>query len=288
MKSCIEWRKSFKYMPQIDQFNIDFRHKDLKLLQFLDRYATSQRVNIRLEPEATQDDIDLIIAIAEKEKYHIAVLFNWDYRQYKSEHVDKIKNANIPFYFSHMITDWDEYLGYLSLGVSDVFISGFLGFDIKRVARIAKLYGENVQVRCIANVCQCSWNEFNGVKSFFIRPEDIDLYDEYVDIIEFYDSIDIQNVLYDVYFHTKEWNGDLREIIKGLSTKVNSYYVLDPFGERRLDCRKKCLRGDNCKTCNVTLSLAESLENSEHFEVFKKVRKEVYNGEGSNSEEGNL
>jgi len=60
-------------------------------------------------------------------------------------------------------------------------------------------------------------NKYNdGFKQFFIRPEDVDIYGEYVDVIEFYDSIEQQNVLYEVYFKDKEWNGKLREIIKGM------------------------------------------------------------------------
>ncbi len=65
----------------------------------------------------------------------------------------------------------------------------------------------------------------------------MDWYSNFVDVIEFYDSIEQQNVLYSIYFKDKEWNGDLREIIKGLELKVNNYYILgSEFGKRRTHC----------------------------------------------------
>jgi hypothetical protein len=92
-----------------------------------------------------------------------------------------------------------------------------------------------------------------------------------IDVFEFYNSVEEQNVLYEVYFHDMEWNGNLREIIKGLKRDVNSYYILgDEFGRTRADCERKCIKGGNCKMCDRLAELADSLENSKEYEVFKR------------------
>ena len=262
MKSCIEWRKSFKYLPQIDQFNIDFRNKQIKLNKFLDIYAKSQRVNIRLPEEYTKDDIDLLIAAYQK-GYNIAVIL-------PGQNLQKI--ISVPFYFSVPAYTWDRLLTYISLGVSDIFISGDLAFELDKVSSIAKK--ENIKIRCYANIAQVddNLNKYNdGFKQFFIRPEDVDIYGEYVDVIEFYDSIEQQNVLYEVYFKDKEWNGKLREIIKGMDNQVNNYYILGKeFAQRRIKCSRKCLKGERCQLCERTIELANSLEKSKNYQVFKR------------------
>ena len=151
-----------------------------------------------------------------------------------------------------------------SLGVSDVFVSGELGFDLERVKWYADL--NNIKIRCYVNVSQSMWKAGDGFKDFYIRPEDIDFYGNYIDTIEFYNSVDNQNVLYEIYFKDKEWNGNLREIIKGLKLDINNYYILGPeFGRRRSQCNKDCIKGERCELCDRLADLAKSLEDSENF-----------------------
>ena len=201
-------------------------------------------------------------------KYNIAVCFNFKYNR-DSILYKKIKAAGVPFYFSYLINNWDELIGYMDIGVSDVFITGFLGFELDKVSKITK--ERKVQLRCYCNMCQSVWNEGNSFKKFFIRPEDMYIYDEYIDIIEFFKSEDTQNVLYDVYFHTHKWVGNLQEIVKGLKEPVNNYYILgSDFAQRRIKCGKKCLKGSNCELCERIKELADTLENSDEYEVFER------------------
>ena len=207
--------------------------------------------------------MNLIISL--KEKYNIAICINYlDIEDFK-----KFEEAGIPFYFNFRIDSWDVFHYYVSLNVSDIFISGELGFDLKRVSRIAK--GKGIRLRAYANY-SVGFNPFsNGFKDFYIRPEDVDKYSEYIDVLEFWDSVDKQNVLYEVYFHDKEWNGNLQEIIQGLKVKINNYYILGPeFGRRRMNCRRKCQKGEGCQLCERLVELAETLENSPDYEVFER------------------
>ena len=62
-------------------------------------------------------------------KYNIAVCLNSYYDEQEIEnnkYFYQLRQAGIPVYYSYLINDWDVLLGYLQLGVSDVFISGFL------------------------------------------------------------------------------------------------------------------------------------------------------------------
>ena len=262
MKSCIEWRKGFKYLPQIDEFNIDFRNKEIQLTKFLELYAKSQRVNIRLPEDYTQDNIELLEAAYNK-GYNIAIILPDIY------YVERLKNKGVPFFLGAPTRSWDEFTGFLSLGVSDIYVTCELGFELDKISDIAKKNG--IKVRCYANINQSTWRGEKGLKGFFIRPEDVDFYSNYVDVLEFYDAVDQQNVLYDVYFHSKEWNGKLREIIKSLNVDINNYYILgSEFARRRSQCGKRCLKGSKCQLCERLLELANSLEESPDYQVFKK------------------
>lgn len=185
-----------------------------------------------------------------------------------------------------MIDNWDELLGFCDLGVSDVFITGELGFDLKRVSDI--VHEKGISIRAYPNVCQERWDRGrNGVKSFFIRPEDIEIYDKYIDIVEFYNAEDKQNVLYEIYFHMQDWDGNLQEIIYGLKRPLNSYYIMgEKFAERRAVCQRKCLKGERCQTCNTLIELGETIQKKPEVELYKSGGK--VNGERSLSKRENL
>lgn len=267
MKSCIEWRKGFKYLPEIDEFIINYKeNKSRQLVNFLNEYAKSQRVIIRVEDSIEKKDIDFLALLATQNEYEIAILFEKLYpANIKKEDLQSIE---IPFFFNTIATNWEILREMLELGVSDIYIGGMLGFDLERVNKFVPV---NIQIRSYANICQYEWDNSKGFKTFFIRPEDLNYYSNFIDVIEFYKSEDIQNTLYEVYFHSKEWNGNLREIIKGLRVDINNYYILgSEFARRRAQCRRKCIKGERCELCDGLIDLAKTLEESKEYDVFKR------------------
>ena len=230
----------------------------------LKQYAQSQRVNIRLPKEFVQDDLILLELLYER-NYNLVIILP----EIDSYYAERLKGKGIPFYFQKLAFTWDDFEELSNMGVSDIFVSGQLGFELDKVSKLAK--ERKIQIRCYANICQPKMYQDDGLKSFYIRPEDVDFYSNFIDVIQFYKSIDQQNVLYDVYFHSKEWNGKLREIIKGLTSDINNYYILgSEFARRRSQCEKRCLKGERCKLCGNLSSLAFTLEKSEDYEVFKR------------------
>lgn len=265
MKSCIEWRKTFPYLDQVDQYNIVFKNKTKQLLVFLNQYGVNKRVNIIFE-HPSKSDIELVIQLYKTGKYNIATCLEAD--QY---FIQMLKEANIKFYLPLHINSWDALQYAINLGVSDVFITEEMGFDLKRIRKVLKDTG--IQIRCYANISQIQYpyEANDGLKGFYIRPEDMDVYDKYVDVIEFYKSVDIQKVLYQAYFKEKKWDGPLMEIIKGLKNPVDNYYILgSDFAKTRVDCKKKCIKGDRCQMCDVVIALANTLRDSPNYQVFRK------------------
>ena len=54
-----------------------------------------------------------------------------------------------------------------------------LGFELPLVRAFCNEHG--VRIRCFANVAQSRWEGTPIFKKFFIRPEDVDIYEDYVE-----------------------------------------------------------------------------------------------------------
>ena len=178
MKTCIEWRKSFKHFDQVDEYNIKYKpDKNEKLLDFLEHYAKNKRVNIYTEP--IESNIEVLTAIQQTGKYNTAIVIDESPLRLDKKTQKFLIDNQCKYYFYHLYSTWDGFNQMLELKVSDIFISGELGFDLKRVRACA---GKNVQLRSFVNVSQIHFGDtFRG---FFIRPEDINTYSEYIDVFE--------------------------------------------------------------------------------------------------------
>jgi hypothetical protein len=58
---------------------------------------------------------------------------------------------NIKYYYNELITNWDKFYGFLSLGVTDIFLAEDIMFDLTNVRTKANEY--NKLLRSFCNVC---------------------------------------------------------------------------------------------------------------------------------------
>ena len=175
--------------------------------------------------------------------------------------INVFKKIRVPFYFNTPIDSWDVLQGHIALGVSDVLIVNELGFALDKVRAIV---GKDVKIRCYPNVAQSRWDDTPGIKCFWIRPEDMMMYDPYIDVLEFFQTpgntaISDINVLYNIYFLRGKWAGDLNELILYYEGSLDSNYVVPQFPLRRAICGKKCYMGGNCRICDEVEKLSLTL-----------------------------
>ena len=118
---------------------------------------------------------------------------------------------------------------------------------------------ENIKVRvfpCYATTS--SLHQSCNFKSFFIRPDDINAYEKYVDVFDLgflYMAESKQAVLFDVYKSGK-WLGDLNEIIEHLNCDIDNTTILPNLGKMRATCEKRCVF-DRCNFCDRISEVAE-------------------------------
>lgn len=254
MNYCIDFKKNFKYFNEVSEFTIKYR-KDLdiqKLKQF-----EGKRVNIAVTTVQDAEDfmqwkaIYLLKAIPNID-LHIKLIYGMD------ELVELCKKHKIPFFYENIATQWDVLNGLAEEGVSDIYIGEDLGFEIKKVAEV--LHDRGIKVRVFPNVAQSAWKDTPAYQKFFIRPEDIYLYEPYVDSCEFFNSIHNNETYYKIYAIDKKWEGNLSDCIIDLDQSFDSRFLIPEFGTKRFNCEKRCAKGNSCSICNQIMKLANTLK----------------------------
>ena len=250
-------------MQLFDEIAIVYQGQSKELLTFLENYK-GKKVTLEVKQEYLQEFHDgqtwkLINAIAERApEVQLTVRF---FAPCKFDECDKIledciQGLAVPFYFGFVIKDYDKLHYVCQKGASEVYIGEELCFDLARVTRVCMQYG--VQIRTFPNVAQASVRSGPALKKFFIRPEDVEEYSEYIDTLEFWGPLDRQVTLLRIY-KGGTWFGDLNELILDLNTSLDSRTLVPVFAQARKNCQRKCMKGGACSICERLQSIGEKL-----------------------------
>lgn len=220
---------------------------DSKILQDME-----QKAIIALKAEHNLSNFALCL-----DEAHIFSKYAGDSKQDWLKLLKMFKEESIPFFFSGFVRDFVTLHYYIDAGVSDVMVTEDICFKLDKVSKICKEKG--VKVRVLPNVCQGPLPH-GSIYDFFIRPEDIAIYEPYVDVCEFSFRDEQQDTYYKIYAKDKKWFGNLQEIILGLDEVLDSRFIIKQFAEARVRCGKKCFEGNGCRICERCLSLANTLQ----------------------------
>lgn len=150
----------------------------------------------------------------------------------------------------------------LRSGLTDVYITGEVCFKMNDVSALAKQL--DIKIRLIPNFPQALYREEDteAITSFWIRPEDLHLYEPFVDVIEFLtEDIQLQKTFYDIYFVNKRWNKPLGILIPYLD-KVQNHHLTEDFTLARLNCNKVCIL-NRCHLCHKMESMGSLLQKNQ-------------------------
>ncbi len=160
------------------------------------------------------------------------------------------------YMFTDLIGQWEILDFVLSLEPSEVYITNILGFSLERVKNVC--HSKGVKVRAYANIAQAAVSDIEAIKKFFIRPEDLWAYNDYLDGVELVGDKN-QKTLYEIY-KRGYWYGDLSEIIVGLDDSLDSRRLPQNFGTLRAVCNKRCITGSRCSVCRSMKQFAKEME----------------------------
>lgn len=263
MKYCLDYYKICRYTNKCDQLNFTYNKRDEALLSFLQEHA-NQRINLVIKDE----DIDNFI---ETQEYKVLEAIyqqapNFVLRFYENQKASVIheKLANllpdltIPYYFGHIITNWDEFYYFINLGICDIILGEEICFELDKAAAIA--HAKNILIHIFPNVAQSPISQTPALYKFFVRPEDTKLYEQYVDVFEFWGDAKKLSAYYKIYALSGRWLGNLNYIIISLHHDIPNDLILPQFAQSRISCGKECLKGGKCRICNQIDSIAHNLQ----------------------------
>lgn len=196
--------------------------------------------------------------------------------------VEFFADNGIRFFLNVPACSWEEIQGMVECGVSQVIIGGDPLFSLPDVHEF--LNSQKIKVRVCANMAQSNWLMTQDVKKFFIRPEDIDIYAPYIDVLYFMSYHDAdQEVNFDVYSKKKRWAGELFPLISGLNVNINNLGIDPIFGPTRLTCGHKCMNPKRrCNICGRLFDLSNSIINHGMFYPNPNKRKDKEDGSTGN------
>ena len=257
MKYGMMYDNRSRHLNDFDEITLKYEHKTAEIIEHIKKYKQEQRIILNIQAlEDVLDCKDIFLAAAEVHS-NIAIMGA------KSD-LEELKEIGLPFFFAEVVDSWDKLNGYIQQGVSDVYVGNEFAFDLSTISQVCKLY--NVKIRVFANVAQSNYPSVgNTMTQFFIRPEDVTMYDDIVDVIEFFGPLDRQDVLYEIYTKGK-WIGNLNELIIGLKEDINNTLIAGCFGTLRRTCKKRCAHSTKCDICTRFVSIQNTLKEvkSEH------------------------
>lgn len=182
----------------------------------------------------------------------------------RDEKIALLKEANIPFFWGFTVTTFWELQSLIKTGVSQVRIGAPLFFQSDKLKKF------NITKRICANIANEGYlPNVDGIVGPWMRPEDVDLYDDTFDIVEFADCKEHkEEALYRIYAEQKHWPGPVNMIITNIDTDAYNRVITEEFAEARKNCGQRCLSGGACRICYRELKLA-------NLELLRKYKEEV-------------
>lgn len=282
MKYCVEYAKNFRYNDIIDEVIFNYNNYKNNLLEKIkeQEWKDTQRVIVRIGYNELIEEILPLLRMCKKIHNNFTVLIDGDIKNKSLE--KELKKNNISFFYGNYVKTIDEVYGLIQIGVSDIYITESLAFNLAEVSPYCKSKGVNIRI--IPNIAQYTVGykcEIPDPYKFFVRPEDIEYYEPLVDVFEFIASEDRLSVLYEIY-RNHLWSGDLSQLIVGFNEPFYNTGLVPLFGERRIKCRQKCMQ-EKCNLCQQMKELSDKIHNY-NLEVKTPKNKEWKNETGTYKE----
>ena len=179
---------------------------------------------------------------------------------------EECKNNNLKFFYAYPVTSFFELKGLQRLGVSYVRLGMPLFFQMSQVMTF------NIPIRITPNKAYEAYiPRENGVCGQWVRPEDLELYEDYnieEPVCEFRpfqtfanpdgdgNPLIYEKTLLDIYKNRKTWDGRLKYIIQDIGVDNFNSTIDEDFGQKRLNCGQTC-QLNRCHYCDMAIKYDE-------------------------------
>ena len=254
MKFAIKYYRGCRTLSEADEIIIQYNEKNSNLIDFVQKYNYNQRIIVDISNLKNIEDNLKIFETVYSIHSCFAILLR--YGQCTAD----LAEMNIPYFFLDGASTFDEMVGIVNCGVSDIYIINELGFNLKEISKYC--HNKNVKIRVYPNVAQTiSKFPTKSLTNFFIRPDAIKIYEPYVDVFEFFGPLDRQPALFDIY-KDERWLGQLDDVIIDLKENIDNRTIVPYFDTIRANCKKIC-NLEKCDVCKAVENFGKTLETKE-------------------------
>ena len=258
MKYCLSSRQKYEYLKKADSIKVAFRDRNI-IPDLIEKYPNAEIV--------------VVIHREKDEKFTWGEMKRWGILAQGRlvcclqalTDVEECKKANLAFYWGYPVNNYYDLRALRDLGVAYVRLDAPLFFEMDEV----KKFG--IPVRAVPNVAHLGdIPNKNGIFGTWIRPDDIELYEDYVAVCEFEDcDIDKEGALYRIYAEQKVWGGPLSMIVSHLQSPAENHLISQEAIKLRLNCGQKCQKTAKCHICERALRLADSEKLKDYLKAVK-------------------
>lgn len=273
MRYAIQYTRSFRHYDTVDEVIFDYAEgRDVDQLASLVREDQTAIIDLSdIDPEKYDEVKPILVRLKQTLPADLKVKIPFETRNMHNL-MFWLQEREISYIFSNFAICRDQFYSMCLEAPSDIYVAEALAFDLENLFAMKQKY--NVRVRVFPDIAQTA--RFTkamvpAITSFFIRPEDTEVYEPYVDVFELVHNGDRLSVVYEVY-KQRQWLGRLDELIDSFSDEITNRGIAPHFGQMRLNCQKRCM----VEKCNVCMNIAElvSAFNQVGIEVIKKKYKE--------------
>ena len=273
MKYAITFAKTFRYFDLIDEVIITPYKGDVEIIEYVEKtFKPEQRVILdltELEESKISSFKDMVTILRKLKEINPLITAKVSIT-FPKEDIDELKEAEIPFIFMEYAENFEMFYVQKELGASDIYVTGALGFYLDKL----QPFRDKVKLRVFPNIAQSTRGTTKLLPQlikFYIRPEDIELYQDYIDVLEIFPCKDRTTVIYEIY-KRQQWLGKLSDIIMDLDNDIDNDVISPYFALHRIKCHQDCLL-DRCTLCQQIYSLGKKFEEAEI--VLYKPSKEI-------------
>lgn len=251
MKYCVSGRQPYSVLKQADEVKVAYRDRD-RIMDFIEQIPDK---SIVLE-------VDSQIAPIEKK--------TWEMYQEKFANfcvaignlhmAHEMNEAGVKWYWPFPITTYYELRWVAAMKPCYIMLGAPLCFELDRVQRVTK-----IPLRLVPNLAVPSYLTHMDAEPHFsgpwIRPEDVEYYEPYITMMEFYnkdDKLKTEEVLLEIY-QKGIWPGNLNLLLTELNFNVDNRAIVEDLGPRRINCGQRCMETGNCHLCESALRFADQL-----------------------------
>ena len=253
MQYAVHYNRLFRHFDEVDEVVFDYQGSE-SIVDFIPSILKKQEQKAVINLVQIEEIQDVIPFLNKLKTLHSNILVQIDFFKQK-KFIEILQDNNIDYMFSTFAKDYDTLYSMIDLGAKEIYLVEFLCFCLNNLQQMRE--DKNIKFRVFPDIAQSAAGTTKiipAMTKFWIRPEDTELYERYIDTFEICRMDDRQSVVYEIY-KRQQWLGRIDDIILDLETNVENTNLDPHFGQERINCGKRCIYS-KCNLCQEMENLA--------------------------------